>query len=160
MARSRGNNKGTVKVCKEGLEVDFTVKYKATAAPIDVSAAPIDASADARNTEITAVVQAVLQAAGLPTKAAANKETKSSGEDHKGIIEEAAGKKRASTATKMQKEAAEWHDCAKAKGKHLHALLEHHYCLQQHCKNKKHGTIYCLEFNLKYHPIQPHHFMH
>jgi hypothetical protein len=43
----------------------------------------------------------VLQAVGLLTKAAANKEVKSSSKDHEGIVEETAGKKRALTTTKI-----------------------------------------------------------
>ena len=94
-----------------------------------MSAAPIDTSADARNAKITAVVQVVLQAAGLSTKAVANEEAESFSEDHKGVVEEAAGKKKASTTTKMQKEAAERCEYAEAEGKHLHVLLERHCCL-------------------------------
>jgi len=57
----------------------------------------------------------------------ADKEAESSNKDYKGIVEEATSKKKASTTTKMQKEAAERRDCAKAEGKHLYALLKHHY---------------------------------
>ena len=126
--------------------VDLTVKYKA-------ATAPVDASANARDADFTAAIDAALQARGIPIKAAANEEVESSGEDHKGVVEEAAGKKRASTTTKMQKEAAERRERAEAEGKHLHALLERHRCLRQHCKNKKHGTIHCLEFDSKHYPI-------
>ena len=44
--------------------------------------------------------------AGLLSKAANNKEVKSSNKDHKGIVEETTSKKRALTTIKMQKEAA------------------------------------------------------
>ena len=106
---------------RKAWRVDLTVKYKAaavptdasaapidaSAAPIDVSAAPIDASADARNAEITALIHAAFQQAGLLIKVAANEEAKSFNKDYEGIVEEAASKKRALTTTKMQKEAVE-----------------------------------------------------
>jgi len=44
-------------------------------------------------------------------------------------VEEVIGKKKKLTTTKMQKEAAERHDCDEAEGKHLYALLERHRCL-------------------------------
>lgn len=138
------------KYVRKAFQVNLTVKYK-------TAAAPVDASTEAKNTEIAAAVQAALQAAGLPTKAAANKEVESSSEDHKGVVEETTTKKKTSTTTKMQKEAAERRDRAEAKGKHLYTLLERHRCFRQHCKNKKHGVIHCLKFKSKHYPIQPYH---
>ena len=58
----------------------------------------------------------------------------------------------------MQKEAAERRDRIEAEGKHLYALLERHRCLRQHCKNKKHGVVHCLEFESKHYPIQLYHW--
>ena len=134
---------------RKAWRVYLTVKYKA-------AAAPADASANTRSAEIAVAVQAALQAAGVPTKAAADEEAESSGEDHESVVEETAGKK-ASTTTKMQKEVAERRNRAEAESKHLYALLERHCCLQHHCKNKKHGIIHCLEFESKHYPIQPYH---
>ena len=135
---------------RKAWRVYLTVKYKA-------AAAPADASANTRSAEIAVAVQAALQAAGIPTKAAADEEAESSGEDHEGVVEETAGKKKALTTTKMQKEAAERRNRAEAEGKHLYALLERHCCLRHHCKNKKHGIIHCLELESKHYPIQLYH---
>ena len=128
--------KAQLKYIRKAWRVNLTVKYKAAAAPIDASAVPIDtsavpidASADARTAKITAVIQVVLQAAGFLTKVAVNKEAESSSKDYKGVVEEAAGKKRALTTTKIQKEAAEQRNHAEAKGKHLYTLLKRHCCL-------------------------------
>ena len=67
--------------------------------------------------------------AGVLAKVAANEEAESSSKDHEGVVEEAASKKKALTTTKMQKEAAKWHKCAEAKGKHLYVLLKCYCCL-------------------------------
>ena len=138
------------KYARKAFRVDLSVKYKATSISVDTST-------EARNAEIAAAVQAALQATNLSTKSVADEDGESFGEDHEGVVEEAVRKKRASTTTKMQKEAAERRDQIEAEGKHLYALLECHCCLRQHCKNKKHGVVHCLEFESKHYPIQPYH---
>jgi hypothetical protein len=91
------------KYARKAFHVDLLVKYKATSISVDTST-------EARNAEIAAAVQAALQATNLSTKSAADEDGESSGEDHEGVVEEAVRKKRASTTTKMQKEAAERRD--------------------------------------------------
>jgi hypothetical protein len=143
------------KYARKAFRVDLTVRYK-------TAAAAVDASTEARDAEIAAAVdarvEAALQAAGLPTKAAADEEVGSSGEDHEGVVEEVIGKKkRSTTTTKMQKEAAERRERAEVEGKHIYPLYERHRCLRQHCKNKKHGVTHCLEFESKHYPLHSYH---
>ena len=57
----------------------------------------------------------------------ADKEVGSSGKDHKGIVEEVIGKKkRLTTTTKMQKEAAERRNRVEVEGKHIYPLFKYH----------------------------------